>query len=116
MGLPATYDISAYLNDTLSLSFIFNNSDGDPIDLSSADIKMQVRKKHDDPVLWTASEGDGITVTGDDDNIISINKIVSDSQISPGIYKYDIQATYSSGVITTYLRGDFTVESDITDE
>jgi hypothetical protein len=108
-----TVDILALKGDTMEASFTLTDDNEAAIDLSGATLLMEVRKtaKSDDVEL-TLTESDGITVSGAESNIINLSKIVD---IDAGCYVYDIQATYGSGVVTTYLRGAFTVEEDVTE-
>jgi len=111
MAVPATYNITAYKNDTLQLVFTFTDSSGAPIDLSTATMLMQVRKKAGDTVALALTEGNGLTVSGAGNNIVTISKVIS---IAADIYQYDMQATFASGVIRTFIKGKFTVPADIT--
>lgn len=113
MAKPGVYNIQTYLDDTLDMSFQFNdNADVPaPIDLSTATLKMQVRKKPGDPVLFEATEADGITIGGVGNNIVTISKICD---APAGVYVWDLQATFASGIVRTYLAGSFTVTADIT--
>jgi hypothetical protein len=44
-------------------------------------------------------------------NQITVNKLVD---IAKGNYVWDMQVTFTSGVVKTYLEGDFIVYDDIT--
>ena len=112
--MPGTYNITIKRNDTLSKVFTFldDQPTPQPINLSLGVITMEVRKKYDQPVLFTLTEGDGITVSGPDFNVVTLSKVVNIA--TPGTYKYDLQIVFSSGVVTTYLEGNFIVEPDIT--
>jgi hypothetical protein len=111
MAVPATYNITAYKNDTLQLVFTFTDSTGAPINLSTATMLMQVRKKAGDTVALALTEADGLTVSGAGSNIVTISKVIS---IAADIYSYDLQATFASGVVRTFIKGKFTVPADIT--
>jgi hypothetical protein len=73
---------------------------------------MQVRPKPDGDIMMTLTEGDGLTVGGAGNNVITISRVI-DIQ-GCGFYYYDIQATFSSGVVSTYVKGSFIVQKDIT--
>ena len=109
---PGIYNIIAYRNDTLQLTFTLLDSAGAPISLATADVKIQVRTKPDGEVLLTMTEGDGITVGGAGNNVVTIAKICDITGC--GSYYYDLQATFASGVVSTYVRGAFIVQKDIT--
>jgi hypothetical protein len=63
-------------------------------------------------LLWEATEGDGITVGGVGNADIAVAKVVD---IPKGSYQYDVQATFASGVVATYVGGAFIVKDDITE-
>ena len=108
---PGIYNIVAYRNDTLVLSFALLDSASQPISLSTADVKLQVRDKPDGEVLWQLTEGDGITVGGTGNNVVNISRVCDINGC--GSYYYDLQVT-DSGVVSTYVKGAFTVQKDIT--
>jgi hypothetical protein len=110
--IPGIYDIKAYRNDTLTKTFTVVDSAGSPVSFAAADIKMQVRPKPDGDIMMTLSEGDGLTVGGAGNNVISISRVI-DIQ-GCGFYYYDIQATFATGVVSTYVKGSFIVQKDIT--
>lgn len=105
---PQYHRIAILKNDTLPISFAITHNQ-EPVDLSTADVKMQVRQSATSAtVLLAFTEADGITVTN---NIIKLNKKVT---ISAGNYVYDLEITYTNGEVRTYLYGDFIVTEDIT--
>jgi len=110
--IPGLYDIKAYRNDTLTKTFTVVDSTGSPVSFATADIKMQVRPKPDGDVMMTLSEGDGLTVSGAGNNVISISRVINIDGC--GFYYYDIQATFATGVVSTYVKGSFIVQKDIT--
>jgi hypothetical protein len=110
--IPGIYNITAYRNDTLQKTVSVVDSTGSPVSFATATMKMQVRTKPDGDVLLELTEGDGLTVGGAGNNVITISKVVAIQGC--GAYYYDIQATFSSGVVSTYLKGAFIVQKDIT--
>ena len=109
--IPGNYNIEAYRNDTLIKTFTITENSV-PVDLSTAVVKIQVREKPDAPVLFEFTEGNGLTVGGVGNNVISMSKVVDLSMC--GRYYYDLQATFTSGIVSTYLLGTFIVKKDIT--
>lgn len=109
---PGIYTIRAYRNDTLQLTFTITDGSNLPISLATADMKMEVRTKPDGDVKLTLTEGNGLTVSGASNNVVTVSKVVN---IQDGCtYFYDLQATFASGVVTTYVKGPFVVMEDIT--
>ena len=111
-NIPDILNIDAYRNDTLSLVITLTDSAGAAIDLSTAAMKMEVRTRPDGTVKLTLTEGAGLTVGGAGNNVVTVAKVVDIDDC--GSYYYDLQATYNSGVVTTYLKGMFNVLDDIT--
>jgi hypothetical protein len=110
--IPGIYNITAYRNDTLQKTITVVDSAGSPVSFATATMKMQVRTKPDGDVLLELTEGDGLTVGGAGNNVITISKVVSITGC--GAYYYDLQATFASGVVSTYIKGTFIVQKDIT--
>jgi hypothetical protein len=86
--------------DHFNLTLTVKDGDGLPIDLSTSDdIQFFVDE------VEVASLGDGITVSGTDNNIITITKV--DARAA-GSYQYEIVITDSAGLIRTYFKGKLT--------
>lgn len=110
--IPGIYNIKAYRNDTMQYTFTITDADDNAISLANAAVKMEVRKEPDGEIVMTLTEGDGISVTGANSNVINVSKLVDINYC--GNLFYDIQATFSSGVVSTYVKGLFIVFKDIT--
>ena len=107
--------------DTLELTDInFYDSDNLPIDMSTvSSVDMKVRKGSEKGKLVdTLAIGTGIKwvsqATGklrisDTDDLVQIG-----DWTGAGDYYYDIQFTYSTGIIRTYLKGKIPVIKDST--
>jgi hypothetical protein len=87
---------------------------GSPINLVGATIKMEFRQSLDSPVVLTLSTADN--------SIIIFNALNGNIQIPPkkieipfGKYFYDLQVTYSNGVVKTYMEGSWEIRADITE-
>lgn len=107
--LPVSVNFSMWKGDTFKKTLTFTDATGNALDLSTAAIKMQIRKKAGEPVLMSLSINDGIVVSGQN-NVVFNKKI----DIEGGTYRYDIEVTYASGVVRTYVSGQFKVLDDIT--
>lgn len=105
---PAELDIEIVKGDywvqTLALTL-----DSTPINLSTADVDVEVTQGCSTSVLWSASVGDGISINGAGNNEINISKLVD---IAEGNYEYTLKVTYQTGVIKTYVWGEFKVYLD----
>ena len=84
-----------------------------PIDLSTAAVEIEIRKTiTSTTVELTLTEGGGgITVGGQNNNMITINK---DINLAAGNYVYDMAVKFSNTNIKTYIWGNFIVYQDIT--
>jgi len=86
---------------------------GVPVSLSAASIKMQLREDIDSPVALELSTSNGL--------IVVTNPVGGTFQIPPqiisipfGTYNYDIQVTFPTGIVTTYITGTWQITPDIT--
>lgn len=108
---PGINDVMITRNDTWVQSFVLTASSV-AIDLSGATITIQIRKGCDGLLMLTASTGgNGVTISGAGNNQINVSKLIN---IAKGKYEYDVNVAFNSGVIKTYLAGDFTVYEDVT--
>jgi hypothetical protein len=76
---------------------------------------MQLRKNAIDvsPALsLTSVSSAGITITNATSGLFKINEQIVDIPVDT--YQYDIQITFSSGVVKTYIAGSFNITPEIT--
>lgn len=107
---PAKFDIKMWRNDTWVEVFALTQNSS-PISLAGATIYIHVVKGCEGTATLTLTNGSGITITGAGSNQISVSKLIN---IDKGNYKWDLQVSYSGGVVKTYLEGDFIVYDDVT--
>jgi hypothetical protein len=109
---PAQYNISIWKTNTWSQIFLLT-ANTVPIDLSTAAVEIEIRKTiTSSTVELTLTEGGGgITVGGQNNNMITINK---DINLAAGNYVYDMAVKFSNNNIKTYIWGNFIVYQDIT--
>jgi hypothetical protein len=108
---PAQYNIQVWRNDSWVQTFAIT-ADNVAVNLTGSTITIQVRKTANASTIdLTLSTGDGITISGASNNQIVLNKVVN---ISAGNYLYDMNVTFPSGVVKTYVWGSFLVQEDIT--
>ena len=114
--IAGNYNINDHTRgDTFNgLQFTLKNEDNTPIDLTAIDkIESQFRaKKETGAVVKEISVGSGITITNASSGIIQIDSFLVDWNVD--IYYYDIQFTFLSGVVKTYIKGTFKIVRDIT--
>jgi hypothetical protein len=109
---PAQYNVQIWRNDTWSQIFTLT-ANNVPIVLTGSTITIQVRKTAASPdVLLSLSTTDNsITIGGVGYNQITLNKVVN---LTAGSYVYDMNVTFPSGLVKTYVWGTFFVQEDIT--
>jgi hypothetical protein len=102
-SLPTKLNFRIKQGDTFN-RVITISLDEEPVDLSTATVAMIIDGQDD------LSESDGLSVGGGDNNVITINKVISWS----GSHKYEIRATFASGLIKTYYEGTITSRVKLT--
>lgn len=102
-----------YKGDFWSVPLVFTDTDDNPIDFTGVEFKMQVKKVASGSFKeMELTNGDGIEISGADNNTVTIEKNPLD--IAAGKYKYDLQATLTNGKIVTYIYGVIDVKEDVT--
>jgi hypothetical protein len=86
---------------------------GDPVDLTGAVVRMQVRTSATAPKAaeWS-TVNDTITVTDAAGGVIRVEPRVVD--LRPDTYQYDIEYTLEDGRVLTPIEGSWVITSDIT--
>jgi hypothetical protein len=117
-------DITLYRGDDRTLSVSVNDSDGDPVNLTSAKVwftaKQRMRDLDADAVLFkrnTAAGGSDaeITLTDAANGQAEVYIVPDDSDdIDAAHYTYDVQVTLSSGKTYTVVRGKIKFQESVT--
>ena len=109
---PAQYNVNIWRNDTWSQTFAIL-ADVTPVDLSGSTILIQVRPTPTSASveLTLSTANSSISIGGVDRNQITLNKKV---EVAAGSYVYDMNVTFPSGEVKTYIWGNFIVQEDIT--
>lgn len=82
-----------------------------PVNLTNASIKMEFRQDIDSPVIMTFStENSGIQIT----SVSSIRVMPRLIEVPFAKYYYDLQVTFPSGIVKTYVSGTWTINPDFT--
>jgi hypothetical protein len=107
-------NFSTKRGDTFDEVLFELKKDGVAINLTGATIHMQLRKAAGGPVflnlISTASAG--ITITDAVAGKFKINTTIIN--LEANVYLYDIEITFSTGEVRTWVSGQFTVLNDIT--
>lgn len=115
LDISTKLDITCRRNDSFSLELTMNDPNGDPIDLTEySSFKMEIRR-HDRKTgtATLAMRSESNEITGTSEGVLSINKAAADMDIPGGSYVYDLQAV-KNAVVTTWLRGKFIINEDVT--
>lgn len=116
MNRPAIFDFPAhYQSDGLSsFTITLRHRGGDPVDLTGATVRMQLRSQLTNAVEYTfgTSRANSELII-EPDGVIRFPDINSWG-IKPGKYWYDLEVTDSRGFVRTYLRGSWNVNNDVT--
>ena len=84
-----------------------------PIDLTNVAIKMEIRQSTTAKnYLKQFIVDSGITKTDAANGVFGIDAFIADLPATN--YFYDLQFTYNSGVVATYLKGKITVVNEVT--
>ncbi len=108
------YNFTVKRGDSWSGLTVNVTENDEPMDLTSASIKCQVKKSacESTAVLEFDTEDDSITITLPLSGQFTVNPLVFD--IPARNYVYDIQITKGNGNIITVLEGEISVLNDIT--
>lgn len=116
MGKPAVIKINdQYKGDTYDgIQFTILNTEGNtPIDLTGVSIRSQFRfGSKTGGIQKEITNGNGITIDDAVNGVFSIDSFIIDW--SPDIYYFDVQITFSNGIVRTYIQGTIKVIQDIT--
>lgn len=109
------YNFTIDQGSTWTLQLVYNDPNGDPINLTGYTAKMQVRRKFDSAtaVLTLSTSNGGISITG---LTGTINLIATDEQtgaIDGGLYVYDLELE-NGGAITRLIQGQVTISPQVT--
>jgi hypothetical protein len=124
MAITATINLPTHIKgDTFRrldfvLSQTLSSPEGgidEPIDLTSAQIILQVRPFVNSEVVYlNLGVGDGITIVDESQGRFQIDEQVID--IPVGKHYYDIEITLNNGFKFTWFIGSWTITSDISHE
>ncbi len=110
----AKLDLCLYRSDNFNHQITWQDSAGNPIDLTGYTAKMQARKNIGNTnVLMTATEVDGL-ILGGTAGTVDIQLSPAQTNISNQDNVYDLEVTSPAAVVTTLIQGLFVVIQDIT--
>lgn len=124
-GLPIKKEIRYYYGDSLSgVEAVWQDADGDPIDLTGFLASMQVKDADGELLLALDSAGDsdgegGLTIVEEEGKVI-VNapapQMMDGSLVPREIYDYDLQVKSEDGnTVRTLMSGKFSVYAQVTE-
>jgi len=107
---PAQHDIELVKGNSWQETYLFT-LDNVAINLSAATVLVSIYQGcSTGAALWTATNGNGVTISGAGNNQVTINKIVD---LTAGNYIWDMKITFADTTVRTYVWGDFVVYLNI---
>jgi hypothetical protein len=115
MATAGTYNITMDQGAQWTLTVVYEDSNGNPIDLTGYTAKMQLRRKFDSStaVLTLQSPSSGIVITPLTGTLQLTATTAQMLLIEGGIYVYDLEISLGS-VVTRLMMGSATVRSEVT--
>lgn len=123
LNFPPHYRGDGFTGIEIQLEYIDENDNpsGEFIDLTGAQVHMQLKNKISNNIVWEFSNVNNINnsnftliyIIDAVDGIIEFPEI-KEWILPSTIYKYDMQVKDSSGFVRTYLKGIWSVNQDIT--
>tara|TARA_R110000868_G_scaffold73093_4_gene212367 strand:- start:2344 stop:2694 length:351 start_codon:yes stop_codon:yes gene_type:complete len=96
---------------------IYDNPDGQPIDITGSTAALQLRSLPSSPiyVLSLATDGDGITIDGGAGTVNIHATAEQTGAIDEGTYFYDLEITApATTVVTRLVQGQIVVSAQVT--
>jgi hypothetical protein len=104
-------DFSMFAGDSKTLSVsVTEQADGAPTNITGATISWQAVRSLRKTVVITKSTSDGITISSGSGGTFDITLDPSDTASLRGDYYHEAQITFTTGEVSTVLRGVMTVE------
>lgn len=106
-------DITCRKGDTFELEFVFNDADGNAIDISTYSWKMDV--KETDTSAGDIIADTDFTYSGNAGGTLTITATAATmAAIDGGLYVYDLQSTDGS-TVKTWVYGVFKINEDVSE-
>ena len=108
-------ELIVYRGDSKTYTITFDDGTN-PIDITGWTVFFTVKNKNDN----SSTDDDALitrTVTSHSDPVNGQTQVIlsfDDTDIEPGIYKYDFQTISDTGIRTTYNPDSFIVTDDVT--
>lgn len=115
MSVAGTYNMIVDQGSTFTRSITYNDSAGNPINLTGYTAKMQVRETIDSAtVVLELSTTNGRIALGGVAGTISLTVPAANMNFASGQYAYDLELTSAGGVVTRIIMGSFVCRGEVT--
>ena len=109
-------NISMDANTSFSQNVVWENSSGNPVDLTGYHAYMQVRSKASNDLIVALSDANGKIVVDTANSQFVIQLQPADTASAPpGIHAYDLLSVAPDGTTTKLIYGSFAIKSTLTE-
>lgn len=109
--LPVNHDLVIYKGDTFELLVNIKDVSGNAIAVTGSTPKAVLKTDYSDrmPTPFT------VTTTATPGQLLVSLTAAQTKALLPSSYIWDLQVSYASGMVRTYITGDVTVLNEVTD-
>ena len=112
---PGLLNLTFSQGATWKLSLTYNNSEGQPINLTNYTARMQARASYDSTATaLNLTSGSGITLGGTAGTIALLVDATTTATIGAAQYVYDMELVSNSGEVTRLIEGTLSVTPEVT--
>ncbi|OZI17919.1 hypothetical protein [Bordetella genomosp. 7] len=109
------YDLHIDQGATFRLLFTWKDSEGEPVDLSGCEARMQMRYIHPDDLVLSLSTGDGDIVLGGTAGTVELKlEPERTAPLTQLTGAYDLEIVYQGGDIVRLLQGRWFISREVT--
>lgn len=109
-------DLEVQQGATYRRSFVWKDSNGDPVDLTGYIARMQIRRRKSAPVIEhsATTENGGITITPLEGRIDLLISATATAAFDFTSGAYDLELVASDNDVTRFLEGAVSVSKEVT--
>lgn len=109
------YNFTMDQGSNWDLNVVYQDSNGDPINLTGYTAAMQLRQNYnsDSAELTLSTSNGGIVITGALGKLVLSATAAQTGALDAGFYVYDLEIS-SGGVVTRIIQGQVTVAGEVT--
>lgn len=113
---PAKYDLAIYQGKTFTKTLLWQDSEGNPIDFTGAEVRMQIRPfVSSDTIMVSLTEANGRVTTDPENGEIVLTISATDTAaLVRTVGSYDLEVEYADGTVDGLLYGNITISREVT--